>query len=241
MIGKVRALGEAVPSRHLQMYYRDDRLQQLVEEKDLGGVVPNPTNGNLTGVYTQNGNGSKMDVFQRRTVKEFIQLRKDGSAKVTRTVRLKNASPPFVGPGVDIRRGYATRWATNLVINLMPKGARVLRQPEVVLTSTVGTGKDQDGRTFAKAAVAIPPRDTVELTWTYVVPKALKRVGAGWRFVNHVQPQPMLEVPTYKLTLSAPRGWRVEGGDLWKIDGEKATSTLPMNRSYTMRLLLTPS
>ena len=240
MIGKAKALGEAVPARHLQMYYRDDRLQQLVEEKNLGGSVPDPKVGNLTAVYTQNGNGSKMDVFQKRTVQETVKVRKNGSALVSRTVVLKNASPRYLGVGPDKRRGYNTRWATNLVINLMPRAARVVSEPQVALKSTVGTGKDQDGRTYAKAAVAIPPDGKVRLTWEYVVPKALKRVGDGWEFVNRVAPQAMLRVPTYELSLSAPKGWTLEGGELWKIEGSRATSSLPMDRSYAMRLRLTP-
>ena len=80
LLDKARALGEAIPARHLQMYFRDKRLQQLVDEKNLGGAVPDPTVGNLSAVFTQNGNGSKLDVFQERTVKEHIKLRKDGSA-----------------------------------------------------------------------------------------------------------------------------------------------------------------
>ena len=104
------------------MYFRDDRLQQLVEKQDLAGAIPTPRSGNLTAVYTQNGNGSKLDVYQQRTVDEVIRLQPDGSATVRRTVRLDNPTPPYTGAGPDIKRGYTTRWATNLVIN--PDAAR---------------------------------------------------------------------------------------------------------------------
>jgi hypothetical protein len=241
MIGKAKALGEAVPSRHLQMYYRDDRLQQLVENKNLGGIVPKPDVGNLTAVYTQNGNGSKMDIFQKRTVKETVRIRKNGSAVVTRTVRLKNDSPPYIGVGADRQRGYDTRWATNLVINLMPEGARVTKQPEVALIRTVGTGKDQDGRTYAKAAVAIPPQGSTELTWQYVVPKAATKHGDAWRLLDYVSPQAMLKVPTYELTVVAPKGWKAEPAKGWKVDGDRATTSVLMNRSYVLKMQVSPS
>jgi hypothetical protein len=241
MIGKAKALGEAVPSRHLQMYFRDDRLQQLVVEKNLGGLVPDPKVGNLTAVYTQNGNGSKMDVFQKRTVKQTVRIRQDGSAVVSRTVALKNASPPFTGTGTDIRRGYYTRWATNLVINLMPDRARLVEQPEVALRSTVGSGKDLNGRTYAKAAVAMPPDSSAKLTWKYVVPNAATKHGDAWRLLDYVSPQAMLKVPTYELTVIAPKGWKAEARKGWKVDGDTATTSVPMNRPYVLKMQVSPS
>ena len=240
MIGKARALGEAVPSRHLQMYYRDDRLQQLVEEKNLGGVVPNPEVGNLTAVYTQNGNGSKVDVFQRRAVTETVRIRKNGSALVTRSVRLKNASPPYVSVGPDKRRGYNTRWATNLVINLMPRGSRLLSEPVVTLRDTAGSGEDQDGRTYAKAAVVTPPKSRTKLTWKYVVPNASTKHGEAWRLLDYVSPQAMLKVPTYNLTVIAPKGWKAESAKGWKVEGARATISVPMDRPYVLKMQVSP-
>ncbi|MGH8894569.1 MAG: DUF4012 domain-containing protein [Actinomycetes bacterium] len=240
LIGKVKALGEAVPSRHLQLYFRDDRLQQLVVEKHLGGLVPDPKVGNLTAVYTQNGNGSKMDVFQKRTVQQTIKLRRDGSALISRTIALKNASPPYLGFGADRRRGYDTRWATSLVVNLMPDKARLVSEPEVALSSTVGSGRDQNGRTFAKAAVAIPPDSKAELTWRYVLPKAATKHGDAWRLLDYVSPQAMLRVPTYDLTVVAPRGWKAEPAKGWKVDGGRATTSVPMDRSHVLKMQVSP-
>ena len=88
-------------------------LQQIVVERaGLAGTVPTPKTGNLTAVYTQNGNGSKVDVFQQRTVDETVRLRADGSALVRRTVRSTNHSPPYTGhrPGHPARlRRHARR------------------------------------------------------------------------------------------------------------------------------------
>ena len=131
LVGKARALGLAVPGRHLELYFRDPALQKVVVAEGMGGTIPVRRTGNLTAVYTQNGNGNKMDVFQRRTVTERVKLRADGSALVRRTVALENPTPPYTAPFADRHRGYDTRWATNLVINLMPKGARVVSQPVV--------------------------------------------------------------------------------------------------------------
>ena len=172
MSAKARALGEAVPGRHLQMYFRDKALQDVVVEKKLAGTIPERRTGNLSAVYTQNGNASKMDVFQHRTVCEVVRLRRDGSARVRRTVELENDSPRYVGLLPDRGFGYDTRWSTALITNLMPTGARVTEEPVVELSSTVHQGVDQDGRTYAQAAVIMKPSATMTATWEYVVPRA---------------------------------------------------------------------
>ena len=167
LITKARALGEAIPGRHLQMYFRDKALQSVVVDKDMAGIIPVRDTGNLSAVYTQNGNGNKLDVFQRRAVRETVRLRADGSAVVTRTVALQSPTPPYTAPFPDRLRGYDTRYATNLIINLMPPGAKVLEQPEVLLSTTVADGVDQAGRTYAQAAIMLPPDGSAELTWKY--------------------------------------------------------------------------
>jgi hypothetical protein len=237
LIGKARALGLAIPGRHLQMYFSDPRLQKVVVGKGMGGTIPVRKTGNLTAVYTQNGNGNKMDVFQRRTVFEQVRLRPDGSAVVRRTVALENPTPPYSAPYPDRHRGYDTRWATNLVINLMPKGAKVTRQPTVTLAGTVGTGVDQNGHTFAKAAVVMPPDSSTEVTWTYVVKHAAVVKGDRMYFRDYVAPQSMLRVPTLDLTVVAPKGWTVHGTG-WKASKKGATTSVPMDHLQVLKLLL---
>jgi len=220
--GQLRAKADALlsvgPSRHFQMFFRDDRLQRMVERRGLAGAVPTPRVGNLTAVFTQNGNGSKLDVFQQRRIDQTIEVREDGSATVHRTVRLDNPSPPFTGEGRDIRRGYDTRWATNLVINLMPPGSRVTSEPTVDLISTVKQGKDQEGRTFAQAAVVAPPGGSVQVSWSYEVPRAAARVADAWRFRDVIVPQNTVRPFTLGTTVLAPKGWttrRVDDSQLW--------------------------
>jgi hypothetical protein len=243
LIDKARALGEAIPSRHLQMYFKDRRLQQLVDEKNLGGQVPDPKVGNLSAVFTQNGNGNKLDVFQKRTVRETVRLRKDGSALVRRTVELQNPTPPYRGIGVDPRRGYNTRWATNLIINLMPDKARVTKEPDVELAGTLKQGVDQDGRTFANAAVVLPPDGSARVTWEYVVPRAATKHGDAWRLLDYVTPQGILNPPTFELTVVPPDGWKakaVRPGQGWKVEGDRGSISVPMDRVRVLKLEVSP-
>jgi hypothetical protein len=239
LIDKAQALGLAIPGRHLQMYFRDPKLQKVVVEKGLGGTVPVRRTGNLSAVYTQNGNGNKMDVFQRRTVTEVVKLRDDGSAVVRRTVHLENPTPPYDAPFADRHRGYDTRWATNLIINLMPKGAKVTRQPVVLAAGSVVAGRDQNEHTYAKAAVTLPPDGTVDVSWTYVVPHAAVRKGDTMYFRDYVVPQAMLRTPTLDLTVVPPSGWQAQPAQGWTATDKGVGASVPMDHLQVLKVLLT--
>jgi hypothetical protein len=205
--------------------------------------VPTPRVGNLTAVFTQNGNGSKLDVFQQRRIDQTVQVHEDGSATIDRTVRLDNPTPPFTGEGPDIRRGYDTRWATNLVINLMPPGSRITSEPKVDLISTVKQGKDQDGRTFAQAAVVAPPGGSVQVGWSYEVPRAAEKVGDVWRVKDMVVPQNSLNSGVLSITVVAPDGWttrRVDDSQLWYVANNIGNLQIPVTNPILLQLDLVP-
>jgi hypothetical protein len=144
----------------------------------------------------------------------------------------------------DPRKGYETRWATELIINLMPKGAKITEQPSVILTGTVGSGVDQNGHAYAKAAVVLPPDGEATVSWEYVVPHAGVVKGDRMYFRDYVAPQPMLHSPTLDLTVVAPKGWSATpaGGSAtsegWKHTPLGAKITVPMNQLQVLKLLL---
>ncbi len=240
LIGKARALGLAVPGRHLQLYFRDPSLQKVVVDKGLGGTQPVRDSGNLTAVYTQNGNGNKMDVFQKRTVSEKVVLRADGSATVTRTIRLENPTPPYNSTlaYADRHRGYDTRWATNLVINLMPKGAKLVKQPTAARFFSQASGVVRSGLTFADAAVTLPPNSSVQLTWSYTLPHAADVVGNRMFFRDYVAPQSMTITPTLNLTVVPPAGWSSVPREGWAVGATGVSTTVPIDAPQVLKLNL---
>jgi hypothetical protein len=238
MIGKARALGQAVPGRHLQMHFRDDGLQQLVEDERSAGAVAAPQTGDLAAVYTQNGN-SKVDVFQHRTVKETIRLREDGSARVRRTVVIENRTSPYVGPGTDPQTGYHTRWARIKVMNVLPPGAQLVETPADREYRNLKA--DQAGRPYVEEIITIPPTETFERTLVYDVPRAAVRDGRGLRLLAYVETQPLLVDPMFELTVIAPDGWSARPGqDGWKVTEDRAAIRVPMSRARLLQLTVAP-
>lgn len=247
LIGKARALGQAVPGRHLQMYFRDPALQQVVAEaKASGQPVTRPT-GDLSGVYTQNINGSKVDTYQHRTVNEIFTVAADGSATVRRTVVIENRTPPYAGAVPDDKFGYYTRWALLRVINLMPPGSSITAQPSPADSPGFKTGsaqhkgRDGAGRLYADAVTEIEPGGTAELTWQYRIPKAAVPDGKGLRLLIRADTQPLLNAPVLQATVVAPKGWSAQVGPGWKKTATGATATKTIDTARLLQLVLTPT
>ena len=247
LIGKAKALGKAVPGRHLQMYFREPALQKVVvDAKASGDVVTEPT-GDLAAAYTQNINGSKVDTYQRRTLKETITLAADGSATVRRTVVIENRTPPYAGPGGDPRFGYYTRWATLLVMNLMPPGSTTTAQPTAKNSPGLKSGlaqhkgTDGEGRPFADAVAEIEPGATAQLTWEYRVPKAAVKDGSGLRLLIRAETQPLLTAPSLQVTVVAPKGWTAQVGPGWTKTATGASAKKTIDQARLLQLRLVPN
>ena len=136
---KFRVLAQAAQGRHFALYFRDHRLQDAFENRGLAGDL-SATDHDYIGVFTQNTNASKSDFWQARHVQSDVRLHPDGSADVTLTTTVQNASPPFTPPWTggqpddpanDPRWGYYTRWAGNSVAVFLPRGAQVEGQATI--------------------------------------------------------------------------------------------------------------
>lgn len=246
LIAKARALGTAVPGRHLQMYFRDPALQKVVAAAGASGRVMTGPTGDLAAAYTQNLNGSKVDTYQKRTLKETITMAADGSATVRRTVVIENRTPQYLGGGSDPKFGYYTRWARLLVINLMPPGSTTTARPTgdnspgFVVGTAQHKGTDGAGRPYADAIAEIRPGGTAQLTWDYTVPRAAVRDGAGLRLLVRAETQPLLNPPDLQVTVVAPRGWQAEGGPGWKATAGGATATATIDQARLLQLKVVP-
>ncbi len=91
---------------NIRLYLRDPVLEEGVLAAGLGHQLP-LTAGDQLGVYTQNSNANKLDVWQHRTITQEVTLGSDGAAAVHRSVVVVNR-PPDICPAHDPGTGYRT-------------------------------------------------------------------------------------------------------------------------------------
>ena len=120
LINAGQAILSTGPGRHFQMFMKDPILEKLALHSNSAGVVSDPHVGDWSALYTQNGNQSKVDVFQQRNVLVNVNLGTDGGARVTQQLTLTNATPADLSEGPPDRVGYETTWLKNAYLLYVP-------------------------------------------------------------------------------------------------------------------------
>jgi hypothetical protein len=91
----------------------------------LDGALADPGDGDYLAVHTTNRNRSRVDLFQRRGIRQVVRLARDGSAQVTRIVKVVNAVPA----GEPVRSADATGEASGrsagTLATILPPGAEL--------------------------------------------------------------------------------------------------------------------
>ena len=123
LINAGQAIFSTAPGRHFQMFMKDPILERLALQSNAAGVVSDPHVGDWSALYTQNGNASKVDVFQQRNVVVNVNLEADGSARVTQQLTLNNATPADRAEGPPERMGYETSWLKSAYYLYVPDSA----------------------------------------------------------------------------------------------------------------------
>jgi hypothetical protein len=124
IVSAAKAMLGTAPGRHVQMWMKSAELEKLAVDSGAAGEVNDPGSGDWSALYTQNGNQSKVDVFQQRNVLVTAQLSEDGSAKVTQQMTVTNATPPDrPAEGTFGRIGYETMWMKAAYMMYVPDRA----------------------------------------------------------------------------------------------------------------------
>ena len=120
LVAAARAMVSTAPGRHVQFWMKSPELQKLAADSGAAGIVDDPDDGDWSALYTQNGNQSKVDVFQQRNVLVTAQMSDDGSARVTQQMTVTNATPTDRPEGPPERIGYETLWLKAAYIMYVP-------------------------------------------------------------------------------------------------------------------------
>jgi hypothetical protein len=86
------AMGRAADEGRLLIWSRRAGEQQMLSPTPLGGVLPTDT-GPFLAVVSQNGTGSKLDYWLRRSTEYQLRRLPNGSGEAVVTVRFRNTAP----------------------------------------------------------------------------------------------------------------------------------------------------
>lgn len=235
LVPAAQAVAETAPGRHFQLWMKESRLEQLALDAGAAGVVADPGTGDWSAMYTQNGNQSKVDVFQQRNVLVTANLEADGSARVTQQLTLTNATPPDRPDGPPERVGYETMWLKNAYILYAPNAARDYNTsyPSGFTVrpfkghNQLGKGWVDDG--FGHKMIRLvgwtPPGGQSAVSISYTLPAGTFSTGnsSELEYTIRSEPQSLFIPSTLTVQVTGPQGFRpVKQGGM-KINEGTAT------------------
>jgi Protein of unknown function (DUF4012) len=231
LLRQLRALGAAASGRHLQLYFRDRRLQAAARAHGLAGGLSAAAQDYL-GVFTVNTNASKTDYYQRRWIEQRVQLATDRSARVDRAIRLANTAPD---EGGGARTGYTTGWARPRVVAYLPGAAdgitvRVDGKP------AGWTSFRELGRRAVQVQVWLPPGTARTVTVSYRLPRAAVPIGNGLHYQLVADPQPIVHHAALRVVVLPPPGFKVTTQPGWSAAGRALVATQSLAGVVTLDL-----
>jgi hypothetical protein len=234
LLQKLQALGAEAAERHLQVYATDPRVQAVLGPTGLDGALT-PARQDYLAVYTHNTNASRIDYFQRRTIDQRVQLRPDGWASVTRTIRVENRAPRSGGLEPGQRTGYTSLHGTATVATYLPPGAR-LGAVQVDGRPVAPSVATEAGRPLLRVGTILKAGRGVTVTVGYLAPAPAGRGGDTVTYELVADPQPMANPPELRVEVVAPEGMTVRAGPGWTAQGSSARTAVRFTRTIRGRV-----
>lgn len=219
LVGAAQAIASTAPGRHFQVWMENEQFEQLAIDSGASGQVMDPSTGDWSAMYTQNGNQSKVDVFQQRNVSVNVQLESDGSARVTQQMTVANATPSDRPEGPPERIGYETMWLKAAYLMYVPDAAvdYSVNYPEGFLVRPfkghiqLGRGWVDDG--FGHKLIRVvgwtPPGGQATTGVSYRLPAGTFSTDDPGRLAYSLQaePQSLWNNSVMTVSVTAPQGW----------------------------------
>lgn len=221
------------------MFMKSPELEQLALQSNSAGTVSDPGTGDWSALYTQNGNQSKVDVFQQRNVLVNVNLEADGSARVTQQLTLTNATPVERPEGPPERVGYETSWLKNAYLMYVPDSATKFK-PSYPVGFTVrpfrghqqlggGWVDDGFGHRIIRLVGWTPPGGQSAVSVTYQLPAGTFSNGdvsgdtQTLTYRIQAETQSLFNDSVITVQVTPPRGFQPNRQPGMKITGTTAT------------------
>jgi len=231
LVKAASAIAGTAPGRHFQLYMKNPALEQLALDAGAAGIVASPETGDWSAMYTQNGNQSKVDVFQQRNVSVTVNLEADGSARVNQQMTMVNATPPDRDPGPEKGIGYETMWIKNAYLLYIPDAARnyqvsypsgfAVRPFKGHSRQQYGQGWVDDGygNKLIRVVGWTPPGGQAAVGVSYTLPAGtfINAETGALEYEILADPQGLFISPTITVSVNGPEGWspvRYQGMDV---------------------------
>lgn len=209
----VTTLGGAVAGGHIQMYAADAGLQEALREAGLArGVDRASEASDVLGFVTQNGSGNKVDWFLRREVAYEVALdptRREARGRLSATL---SATHPASGlPDYVIAPGTpGVPEAVNRVLLMLLRAPEDVQEELLVSGEHLQTSRDHEEDLVAyQTAVDLGPGESKEVTGRFTTELSCERRRCAYRL--HVLRQPVAHTDRYRIDITVPAGWEVEG------------------------------
>jgi hypothetical protein len=235
LVSAAQAMASTAPGRHLQFWMKSPALETLAITSGASGAVNDPGTGDWSAAYTQNGNQSKVDVFQQRNILVTAQVADDGSARVTQQMTVTNATPADRPEGPPERVGYETMWMKSAYIMYVPDAATnysasypagfavrpFKNHPQLGL----GWADDGFGHRLIRMVGWTAPGGQNAVSVSYDLPAGTFAPDANGHLTYRLQaePQSLFVNSTLTVQVSGPSGWTPVAQPGMKVEGPTAT------------------
>lgn len=188
-----RELGDAAAGGHLRLWSATPEEEAVFERTRLGGG-PAVTQADRTfHLAVENRTATKLDYFVKPSVRQDIELTREGSLLVRTTVAIENQAPTGVttpsyqlGPDPFMKKaGDYLAWA----LFWGPAGSRQLQG-----------GVEESGLNLSQYVVEVAAGERREVVFQTVIPNAVRDGRVEVRLV----PQPRLEAVPLEIHFNAP-------------------------------------
>ncbi len=232
LVSAAKAMASTAPGRHFQVWMANPDFQTVIVKSGASGDVVAPTTGDWSAIYTQNGNQSKVDVFQERKVVVNAAINSDGSARVTQDVILTNATPKDRPEGPPERIGYETSWLKAAYIMYIPDAATNYQTMYPAGFAVrpfknhqqLGKGYVDDG--FGHRLVRVvgwtAPGASSTVSESYDLPAGTFGKNGNLTYTLQADPQSLFKASTITVRVTAPNGYTPVETDGMVVNGQTA-------------------
>ena len=195
-------LGGAARGGHFRLWSRFDEEEQVFERTGLGGGPATSAADRTFHVAVQNRTATKLDYYVKPTVRQMVELTRQGTAIVRTTVVVDNQAPVGAAPSFQLGPDPFTKKPGDYLAWLLLWGPRGSMQQGSV---------SESGLEVSQHVVEVAAGDRREITFETVIPQAVRDGRLELRLV----PQARMEPVPLEVRLTAP-GWKVDGPLVWQ-------------------------